>query len=296
MFRKLTTILVLAALGLSAGTAQAYFERTVVNPRGLGMGESAVAVPDMHSAAFLNPAQLASASRFSLGTSYMQPWGQDFSDFIYLGGGVPVNTRYGNFGFGFSNMQVEWQDVELLKETQLTVAHGVTLFEDMHSTIDAGWSLSMYNVEAGQTVNEIDPGQATAFGVDFGLLVTLHERTRLGFQVKNLNNPQIGEDEEELSRRLVGGVSYEPYDGVITTFEIENDLYEQVQYHGGMEFELMPGFALRTGIVTNPNKVTGGFGYTFDRFSLQYGFSTGGGVLDNTHQFGLNVAWGGEAQ
>lgn len=296
MFRKLTTILVLAALGLSAGTAQAYFERTVVNPRGLGMGESAVAVPDMQSAAFLNPAQLAGASRLSLGTSYVQPFGNDFQDFFYLGGGVPVNTRYGNFGFGFSTSKVELLDVDLLKETQLTVAHGVTLFEDMHSTIDAGWSLSMYNVEAGQTVNDIDPGEATAFGVDFGLLVTLHERTRLGFQVKNLNNPQIGEDEEELSRRLVGGVSYEPYDGVITTFEIENDLYEEVQYHGGMEFELITGFRLRAGVVTNPNKVTGGFGYTFDRFSLQYGFSTGGGVLDNTHQFGLNVAWGGEAQ
>lgn len=296
MFRKLNLILVLAALGLSAGSAQAYFENTVISPRERGMGESAVAVPDVQSSAFLNPAHLAGAPNLQLGASYVQPFGQEFTDFFYLGGGAPVSTRFGNFGFGFSNMQVEWQGVELLKETQLTFAHGATLFQDMHSVIDAGWSVSMYNVEAGETVNGVDPGDATAFGIDFGLLVTLHERTRLGFQVKNLNNPQIGADEEELPRRLCGGVSYSPYDGVITTFEIENDLYEETQYHGGIEFQLVPGFDVRAGVVTNPNKVTGGFGYSFDRFSLQYGFSTGGGVLDNTHQFGLNFAWGGEAQ
>ncbi len=296
MFRKLTILLVLAALGLSAGSAQAYFENTVVSPRSRGMGETTVAVPDVQSAAFLNPAHLARVATPELGASYVQPFRVDFADFYYLGGGAPVSTKYGNFGFGFSNMRVDWRDVELLNETQFSVAHGVTLFEDMHSAIDVGWSVSMYNVKAGQSVNDVDPGSATAFGVDFGMLVQLHKRTRLGLQIKNLNNPMIGFDEEELARRLTGGISYEPYEGVITTFEIENDLYEDSQYHGGIEYHLIEGFALRAGVVTNPSKLTGGFGYTFDRFALQYGFSTGGGVLPSSHQFGLNFAWGGEAQ
>jgi len=296
MFRKLTILLVLAALGLSAGSAQAYFENTVISPRARGMGESAVAVPDAQSSAFLNPAHLARVRTAELGASYVQPFRMDFADFYYLGGGAPVSTKYGNFGFGFSNMQVEWRDVELLKETQFSLAHGVTLFEDMHSSVDFGWSVSMYDVEAGQTVDGTDPGSATAFGVDVGMMMTLHTRTRIGFHIKNLNNPMIGHDEEELARRLTGGLSYEPYDGVITTFEIENDLYEETQYHGGIEFHLVEGFALRAGVVTNPSKLTGGFGYTFDRFTLQYGFSTGGGVLESTHQFGLNLAWGGEAK
>jgi hypothetical protein len=42
--------------------------------------------------------------------------------------------------------------------------------------------------------------------------------------------------------------------------------------------------------------LTGGFGYTFENFGVNYGFSTGGGTLDSTHQFGLQFAWGGEAQ
>jgi hypothetical protein len=295
MFRKLTILLVLAALGLSAGSAQAYFENTVISPRSRGMGESAVAVPDGMSAAFLNPAHLVSVASPTLGSAYVQPFRVDFADFYYLGGALPVSSRWGNFGFGFSNFQVEYMDVELLKETQLSLAHGVNLYEDIHSSVDFGWSLSMYNVEAGETIDGEDPGSATAFGVDVGMLMTLHTRTRVGFQIKNLNNPMIGFDEEELARRLVGGVSYEPYAGVITTFEIENELDQETQYHGGVEFHVIEGFALRAGVVTNPSKLTGGFGYTFDRFALQYGFSTGGGVLESTHQFGLNFAWGGEA-
>lgn len=295
MFRKLTILLVLAALGLSAGSAQAYFDNTVISPRSRGMGESAVAVPDGISAAFLNPAYLVGAGSPMVGTSYTQPLRADFNDFYYLGGALPVSSRWGNFGFGISNFQVEYLDVELLKETQVSLAHGVNLFRDMHSSVDFGWALSMYSVEAAETVDGDDPGSATAYGVDVGMLMTLHTRTRIGFQIKNLNNPMIGADEEELARRLVGGVSYEPYEGVITTFEIENELDRETQYHGGVEFYVVDGFALRAGVVTNPNKLTGGFGYTFDRFTLQYGFGTGGGVLESTHQFGLNFAWGGEA-
>ena len=113
--------------------------------------------------------------------------------------------------------------------------------------------------------------------------------------IKNLNNPQIGLDEEELNKRLLAGVSYRPYDGVVTTFEFANQLGQDVQYHGGAELTVVPGFALRAGIVTNPEKLTAGFGYALRGFSLDYGFNTGGGTLDGTHQFGLNFAWGGEA-
>ena len=81
----------------------------------------------------------------------------------------------------------------------------------------------------------------------------------------------------------------------MTTFEFDNELGQDVQYHGGLEIMLVEGFALRAGIVTNPSKLTAGFGYALHGFSLDYGFATGGGTLESTHQFGLNFAWGGEA-
>ena len=156
----------------------------------------------------------------------------------------------------------------------------------------------------GRAITHLVTVSCTGFdapGFDIALIKGLDlpstvRRTHVGFQIKNLNNPKIGLDEEELRQRLVAGVSYEPYDGVTTSFEFNNQLGEDLQYRGGLEMTLVEGFALRAGVVTGPNKLTGGFGYTFENIGVNYGFSTGGGVLDSTHHFGLQYAWGGEAK
>ncbi|MEN8006068.1 MAG: hypothetical protein ABFS42_03595 [Candidatus Krumholzibacteriota bacterium] len=296
MIRKLTYLVTLAMLGLSTVPASAFFDNTMVSPRARAMGEASVAVHDGAHAAFLNPGNLGEMNGGEVAASYVQPFRLDFTDFFYFGTGIPLSEKWGNLGVGMSIFKVGYRDTSLLKETQISLAHGVNLYSDYHSRVDFGYALNMYQAELGQSVNELDPGSDTAFGIDLGFMMTLHKRTRLGFQVKNLNNPQIGLDEEELHRRLVAGVSYEPYAGVVTTFEFDNELGQDVQYHGGVEMAIIESFALRAGVITNPNKLTAGFGYTLKGFGVQYGFSTGGGTLDSTHQFGLNFAWGGEAQ
>ncbi|MBE0565966.1 MAG: hypothetical protein IH621_08425 [Krumholzibacteria bacterium] len=302
MIRSLTIVLVIAALGLPAGDAAAFFETTQVSPRARAMGETGVASPDAAWAPFLNPAALGTATGGEAAASYQRPFRLDFTDFVAVGVGLPFDTRFGRFGLGLSSFSVSWadgdsgEDVDLLKETRLTFAHGVDLYSDYHSTVAVGWAANVYRVEAGESVSGIDPGSAATVGLDVGMLFTLHRRTRLALQVVNINDPRIGQDNEELARRLVAGASYEPGDGVVTSFEIDNQLGQDVVYKGGLEAYVVPGFALRTGVATNPNRLTGGFGYTMRGFSLDYGFSTGGGTLDSTHQFGLVYAWGGEAQ
>ena len=296
MIRKLIYLMILAVLGFSAVPAGAFFENTVVSPRARAMGEASVAVHDGAFAPFLNPGNLGEINGGEVAVSYVRPFRLDFTDFFYLGTGIPLSDKWGNVGLAMSHFKVGYRDTSLLKETQVTLAHGFKLYGDYHSRIDFGYALNMYSVELGKSVTGLDPGSDTAFGIDLGFMMTLHKRTRLGFQVKNLNNPNIGIDEEELHRRLIAGVSYEPYAGVITTFEFDNELGEEVQYHGGIEMNIVDSFALRAGVLTNPNKLTAGFGYTLQGFGFHYGFSTGGGTLDSTHQFGLNFAWGGEAQ
>lgn len=296
MIRKLTFIMILATLGLSAGPASAFFDNTTVSPRARGMGEATVAVSDVAYAAFNNPGHLADMDQGKVAATYVKPFRLDFTDFYYLGSGIPLSEKWGNLGVAMSHFKVGYQDTTLLQESQLTVSHGFGLYSDFHSRIDFGYSLNFYNVDLGTSVDGMDPGSDTVFGFDMGFAMTLHKRTHVGFLVKNLNNPQIGVDQEELRRRVVAGVSYEPYDGVITTFEFDNELGYEVQYQGGLEMMVVKGFALRAGVVTNPNKLTAGFGYSVAGFGFDYGFSTGGGTLESTHHFGLTFAWGGEAQ
>jgi hypothetical protein len=296
MIRKLTFIMILAALGLSAGPASALFDDTVINPRARAMGEASVSVTDGAYAAFTNAGQLARIDGGSVATSYVQPFGLDFTDFLYVGASIPIHEKYGNLGVGMSHFKVDYQDVSLEKETQFTVAHGFNLYNDIHSRVDFGYAFSLYSAEFAESVSGLDPGNAMAVGFDLGMAITVHRRTHVGFQIKNINNPMIGLDQEELRQRLVAGVSYEPYDGVTTSFEFNNQLGEDLNYRGGLEMTVVEGFALRAGVVTGPNKLTGGFGYTYDNIGVNYGFSTGGGVLASTHHFGLQYAWGGEAK
>jgi len=313
-------LLLTLLLGLTAGPTLAAFENLDISPRARGMGDSGVAVAGDAFAPYFNPAGMLDNDGPALGTSFLRPYGLSFADLIYFGGVMPFKAGQQAIGFGIRRFAVSYDadvpaalfpdttpddggEVELMAENTFTVSHSVRLYEDLHSSVTFGSSLNIYHLKFGESVGldgysgaGVDPGSDIAAGLDFGLLVTLHERTRLGAMVKNLNNPQIGLDEEELKQRIHGGIAYEPYLGVVTTFEFENVLGEEVQYHGGIEMMVFEQTALRFGALTNPNKMTAGFGVWLDRLVLNYGFSTGGGTLDSSHQLGVSFSWGGEAQ
>jgi len=252
MDRKLTTILVTAALVLGALPARAAFENIMVSPRGRAMGETGVAVPDALFAANLNPAGLSETpvATGTAGGSYVQPFGLDFNSLIYLGAAQHLSGRLGGLGFGLRQFKVEYQDVDLLKETTFTVAHGLYLYRDLHSSVALGYGLNVYRLEFGETIGGLIPGDATAVGVDLGLLAVLHDRTRVGVLVHNLNAPKIGYDEEEIPQRLNMGASYRPYSGVTTTLEAQVMQGEPTQWRAGLELTVYDAFHLRAGAVT----------------------------------------------
>ncbi len=304
------TILALLAVGtlLSALPAGAAFENLAPSPRARAMGDAGVALGDDVFAPYYNPAGLAAQVVPGVGVSYLRPYGVDFADLIYGSVVVPAG-RYGTLGFSLRRFGVSWDqdpwfddgsgEVDLLRETTFTLSHGVRIYQDLHTTVSAGWALNAYNLDLGPTVatdpaETIDPGSDTVVGLDAALLVVLHERTRLGVLATGINDPQIGQGNEEIPQRVHGGIAYEPYIGVVTTFEFESRLGEDVQYHGGVEFEAAEGLDLRVGAISNPSKLTVGFGYQRLGLGVDYGFSTGGGTLDASHQFGLRYAWGGE--
>jgi len=292
---KLTVILALVSVVMLTAPAQAAFENLMVSPRARAMGDASVADPSAAYAATLNPAGLALLQGDGeASASYVQPYGLDFHKLLYLGAAFRLPGKSGSLGIGFRQYGVDYQDVSLQSESTLTVAYGLPLYTDIHSSISLGVGLNMYRLEFGETVGQLDPGNDVSTGLDVGLRATLHGRTHVGVMVHNLDVPEIGRDQEELPRRMHGGIAYEPYPGVLTVFELESTHGEDPQWRGGLEVAVLEGLVVRTGIMTEPSKLTGGFGYTFGGASLDYGFSTGGGVLDSSHQFGLSWAWGGE--
>jgi len=299
MYRRKAVIPILLALALVlvCGPARAAFENLMVSPRARAMGDAGVAVADAPYATYLNPSALSDIDRSgALGLSYLRPYGLSFHNLYFLGAGFSLPKNAGGLGVGFRQYGTDYEGVSLGRETTLTLSHGIELFRDPHSSVSVGYGFSFNRLEFGETVSGMDPGDDWAVGMDLGITATVHDRTRIGVLIHNLNSPKIGVDQEELPRRINGGVAYEPYIGLVTTFELESVHGERVQWHGGVELELVEGFDLRAGIMSEPSKLTAGFGYEFKGFALNYGFSTGGGVLDSSHQFGLTAAWGGEAK
>ena len=304
MIRNWTGFLLALALALTALPAAASFDNIAVSARARAMGECGTAIADDAYAPYFNPAGLAALTGPTAAASYIRPYSLAFADLVYLGGALPLQGRGGTLGIGLRRFGVTFGGVDLMRETTVTLAHGLKLFEDMHSTVRIGYALNLYNLKFAPSVGmadtsftgSTDPGSDTVFGLDLGLLVTLHERTRLGVMIRNANNPQIGLDNEEIARRVHGGLAFAPYDGVWTTFEFENVIGREITYHGGVEVALDYGLTARAGVLTNPSKLTGGFGYRWRNLGVDYGFSTGGGTLDSSHQFGLSWAWGGDAQ
>lgn len=284
--------LALLAACAAVAPAQAAFDEIVLSPRARAMGGTAVAVPGDAWSWANNPGALGMLGQGHLASSTLQPHSAEFHRLTGAAGSWG-NGRGQGVALGLSNYSVEYKGTTLTREMALGFGHGMRLFEDATSSAHVGWAVNFYNLDYASTVGDVDPGEAWAVGLDVGAVVTVYQRTRVGFLAHNVNHPTIGVDGEELPQMVSAGLAYEPYAGVVTAFDIRSRLGQELRFHGGMELGVTEVLDLRVGIETDPNKLTGGFGVNLPgQFALQYAFSTGGGVLDSSHQFGLAVGLG----
>jgi hypothetical protein len=301
--RSAAALTVVATVALVATTvipAAALFEDLALSPRARALGEATTVTLDDPWAFHYNPAMLVRLAEPQLGMATVRPNGLGFNRLTGAALAAPLRGRTGTLAVGWRRYGVEYGGVDLATENTLSVAHAFRLFGDASTSASLGWTLHMYHAEFAPSIGpsasapgtgSIDPGGAWTFGIDVGALVTVYDRTRVGFFTRNLNSPTIGEDEEELRQLVAVGIAYEPYPGVTTAVDLRNSLGEDARFSGGMEFEVVPGLDLRAGLETGPNKITGGAGLHLPYLSLDYGFSTGGGVLDASHHFGVGLSW-----
>jgi hypothetical protein len=191
--KRTAPILAAALLALVPAVAGAAFESLEVDPRARAMGGAYTGLNGGPLALYHNPAALAETGTFEVGASYVQPFGVSFLKLTAAGGTLPLGGKLGAIGVGFRRLATEHLDQELNSENTFSVAHGFRLHQDVSTVIAFGYALNLFNQEFGGSVNGVDPGSATAFGIDLSARVTLRNRTSVGFLAQNLNNPTIGD-------------------------------------------------------------------------------------------------------
>ncbi|KAA3597927.1 MAG: hypothetical protein DWQ06_12570 [Calditrichaeota bacterium] len=277
-----------------------------VSPRAKAMGDAFVALANDAFAVRYNPAGLSRVDGFLAGISYNKPYGESFLKHFSGSVTLPWHRLFGSENkFGVSAISAEFftvdynngnynsVDNELWKESVISFSHGVKLMEDTNSSLSFGFSAKYYNLSLGKSLpdavgNREDLGSGGTVGIDIGVQATLWQRTSFGGYLMNINRPSFGEGihEEDLPRKLVVGLAYEPYEQVITTLDLERELGRDSQVKTGVEFWVVEELALRAGINSNPNTLFAGFGLRFRGVEFDYSFSKHP-VLDFTNQFGL---------
>jgi len=280
--RKRNVLLWLMILGAWAGASHAYvFDAIDVSSKARGMGGAWIAAADDASAIFYNPACLAGSVAADITASYLKPNGQDFESLGFLAAATPIASSQG-VAASYRKFGVEYAGQNLLDESTLSLAHGITLMKDIHSSISVGYALNIYMLEFGRT-QYVDLGRQTTYGVDVGFLGTLRDRTRIGFLLKNLNQPEIGKTTSEpLPQWITAGVAYTPYYGVLTELDLRGLRGEDIEAHMGMQFGVTQFMDLRFGFQTGPNSLTGGFTVKLSPVEIDYAYSSHS-VLPGTH-------------
>ncbi|MCD4829358.1 MAG: hypothetical protein K8R90_08055 [Candidatus Cloacimonetes bacterium] len=276
---------------LLCASALAMFDDYEPSPRARAMGGAYTAVASDANTAFYNPAGLVFLQNEArLGYSHILD-----CDFIVLKTAALASILPRNFGtaaIAIQALDCDYLETNLDSEKIYRLAHGFTLLDDVYSQVHVGWSASLYHLAIHGF------GDDTAFGLDFGALAVLHQRTRLGFSVTNINAPKVGVDSRhELPQRLSAGVAYEPYPGVLTTIELKktfNTATESedtiTQYHAGCEVTLFERLFLRAGVRSQPSSYSMGMGLDVRGILIDYAYNTHQ-VLGGTHHFGMGYSF-----
>lgn len=282
---KRTAIIVLMVMVLAITGSATVFDNLVPSTRALGMGGAYISISDDSNAVFYNPAGLVNVDRFHIYAAYKRLYNMDSLQYNSLSAAYNLG-KWGTVGFGYQGLSVKYDGETLETEQTITLSHGVRLMEDYHTSLYFGYNLNQYSLKFAE-----EYGDDSALGVDVGLYATIWKKISLGFLTKNVNSPYLGNEfPKDLPKRICFGVSYVPYNGVVTALELEKKHGEDMRLHVGVEFKIIEYFTVRFGSESQPNNLSAGFTFAFRGVGFDYGYMKHP-VLTETHQFGISYSF-----
>ncbi len=265
----------------------AAFEDTESGTRPEALGGAFTAISDDANAIHFNPAGLSYVKKTEFNGFYKSLFGVVNNGTF----NIAFPTNFGTVGFSFQSVSVKGEYTDrvgnelgkkrLESETVIAFSYGKALNEDL----SFGCNLTRYHLTQERF------GSAGTFGIDIGFLANVYERWRLGFYTHNINSPCLGlEKKHNLPRLLSLGISFTPYDGVISSVDFSKEVGRDTRVSFGQEFRLLDGLVLRAGISTQPVRASFGAGFLIKNLNLDYTV-VNHEVLPLTHIVGVGYSW-----
>ncbi len=255
------------------------------------MGGAYTAAARGSDAVMWNPSGLGMSHGTGGRFAYHQPYSASFLSHLSVSGFTSLPKKYGAVGIAIQNLSTRLGGETISGETEIAIAHGLLLQEDIHSALSVGYALKLISWSLGESVQgpsgSYDLGSATTVGIDVGATAKVWDRFFLASAFHNINHPQMGADlKRDLPRSMSAGVQYEPYFGVKTSFDIERRLDAGTIFKAGGDLQVVKPFHIRVGVMTNPNIFTAGFGLFYRDIVVDYAFLYHP-VLSPSHSFSV---------
>ncbi|MDH3215442.1 MAG: PorV/PorQ family protein [Candidatus Krumholzibacteria bacterium] len=141
-----------------------------------------------------------------------------------------------------------------------------------------------------QSVDEFD---GTGVGLDLGLLYHITPALRVGASLLNLGGPNLTlrDTEEQFPVEFRGGFALQFFHGRgLISAELDHREGPGVSFHGGSEFWVYRGMALRFGYADQ--YPAGGFSYRVTP-AMRFDYAAADNELGVTHRFGMSYKFGG---
>jgi hypothetical protein len=257
--------------------------------RTLGLGGAFVATADDPLGVMWNPAGLAMMDRdqVSFETARL------FEDTSINGFGFAVpGSRFPSLGLSVLSLRSgDFQKTNELNDPLGTFSTGETAYlftisRAFSPRLSFGANLKMVQ----QTVESWNGG---GFGFDLGGLVAITPALHLGVSAMNLGGPSVKlrDTEEAYPVQWRGGLALSLLGGrALLSAQVDQSGGLGARVHGGTEYWIQPGLALRAGI--DQSRGSGGLTYRFTpRYQLDYGVADH--PLGMMHRVGISYRFGG---
>ena len=272
----------------NAGSPGEWYNR-YTTARTLGLGGAYVATADDPLGILWNPAGLSAMDQNELRFETARVFGETSINGVGLA--VP-GSRLPSFGVTVVSLSSgEFQRTNELNDPLGTFKEGETAYlltasRAFSPRFAIGTNLKLVQ----QRVEDFNGG---GFGVDLGGWYSITPRFRVGGSVANLGGPKItlrAVEETWPTQIRAGAAAHLLGDRGLIVAEVDRSAGLGAKFHGGAEYWIQPGIALRVGV--DDAAGTGGFSV---RFAPQYmlDYAVADHPLGMTHRVGVSYRFGG---
>ena len=130
-------------------------------------------------------------------------------------------------------------------------------------------------------------GTGNALVFSLGGVAELGPDFFLGANFSNLNRAKLSQNSEQLLPTAIQmGIAYLPRESLKILAEIEKDIELEPVFKAGIEYQLREWLFLRTGISSNPSRLSFGLGLRKEQFGFDYAYGQNTS-LGRTHHLSL---------